>query len=33
KAAVEYFKTLDDLPEEPVFVEWRNGRAVRIGRP
>ncbi|HIQ32435.1 MAG TPA: S-layer protein, partial [Methanothermococcus okinawensis] len=33
KAAVEYFKTLNDLPEEPVFVEWRNGRAVRIGRP
>ncbi|HIQ38992.1 MAG TPA: S-layer protein [Methanothermococcus okinawensis] len=33
KAAVEYFKTLEDLPDEPIFVEWRNGVAVRIGRP
>ncbi|MBW9220029.1 APHP domain-containing protein, partial [Methanothermococcus sp. SCGC AD-155-N22] len=33
KAAVEYFKTLEDLPDEPIFVEWRNGKAVRIERP
>ncbi|AXI25458.1 hypothetical protein CFE53_04650 [Methanofervidicoccus sp. A16] len=33
KAAVEYFKTLEDLPDEPIFVEWRNGEAVRIERP
>ena len=33
KAAVEYFKTLEDLPDEPIFVEWRNERAVRIERP
>ncbi|AXI25383.1 APHP domain-containing protein [Methanofervidicoccus sp. A16] len=32
KAAVEYFKTLEDLPDEPIFVEWRNGEAVRIER-
>jgi len=30
KAAVEYFKTLDDLPGEPIFVEWRNGTVVKI---
>ncbi|AXI25097.1 hypothetical protein CFE53_02575 [Methanofervidicoccus sp. A16] len=33
KAAVEYFKTLEDLPDEPIFVEWRNGKAVKIERP
>ena len=33
KAAVEYFKTLEDLPDEPIFVEWRNGVVVKIGRP
>ena len=33
KAAVEYFKTLEDLPEEPIFVEWRNERAVKIEKP
>ena len=33
KAAVEYFKTLVDLPDEPIFVEWRNGVVVKIGRP
>ena len=33
KAAVEYFKTLENLPDEPIFVEWRNETAVSIGRP
>jgi len=33
KAALEYFKTLEDLSDEPIFVEWRNGKAVRIERP
>jgi len=33
KAAVEYFKTLEDLLEETIFVEWRNGTAVRIEKP
>ena len=33
KAAVEYFKTLEDLPDEPIFVEWRDEKAVRIERP
>ena len=33
KAAVEYFKTLEDLPEETISVEWRNGTAVRIEKP
>ena len=33
KAAVEYFKTLEDLPDEPIFVEWRNGEAVKIEGP
>ncbi|GBF36276.1 S-layer protein, partial [Methanofervidicoccus abyssi] len=33
KAAVEYFKTLEDIPEEPIFVEWRDGKAVKINRP
>ncbi|MBW9221435.1 right-handed parallel beta-helix repeat-containing protein [Methanothermococcus sp. SCGC AD-155-C09] len=33
KAAVEYFKTLEDLPDEPIFVEWKDGVAVKIERP
>ncbi|ADG13545.1 S-layer family protein [Methanocaldococcus infernus ME] len=33
KAAVEYFKTLDYIPEEPIFVEWKDGKAVRIEKP
>ncbi|ADG13436.1 S-layer family protein [Methanocaldococcus infernus ME] len=33
KAAVEYFKTLDNIPEEPIFVEWKDGKAVRIEKP
>ena len=33
KAAVEYFKTLDNLPDEPIFVEWKNGSVVRIEKP
>jgi hypothetical protein len=33
KAAVEYFKTLDDIPDEPVFVEWKDGKAVKIEKP
>ena len=33
KAAVEYFKQLDDIPEEPIFVEWRDGKAVKIEKP
>ena len=30
KAAVEYFKTLDDIPNEPIFVQWKDGKAVKI---
>jgi hypothetical protein len=30
KAAVEYFKTLDDIPSEPIFIEWKDGKAVKI---
>ena len=30
KAAVEYFKTLDNLPDEPIFVQWKDGKAVKI---
>jgi hypothetical protein len=33
KAAVEYFKTLDYIPDEPIFVEWRDGKAVKIEKP
>ena len=33
KAAVEYFKTLDDIPDEPIFVEWRDGKPVKIEKP
>jgi len=33
KAAVEYFKTLDDLPNEPIFVQWKDGKAVKIEKP
>ena len=33
KAAVEYFKQLEDLPKEPIFVEWRDGKAVKIEKP
>ncbi|XRO75127.1 CARDB domain-containing protein [Methanocaldococcus sp. 28A] len=33
KAAVEYFKTLDDIPSEPIFVEWINGTAIKINKP
>ncbi|AEF96103.1 CARDB domain-containing protein [Methanotorris igneus] len=33
KAAVEYFKTLDDIPDEPIFVEWKDGKAVKIEKP
>ncbi len=33
KAAVEYFKTLDDIPSEPIFVEWKDGKAVKIEKP
>ena len=33
KAAVEYFKTLEDIPDKPIFVEWRDGVAVKIERP
>ncbi|ADG13714.1 hypothetical protein Metin_1056 [Methanocaldococcus infernus ME] len=33
KAAVEYFKTLDYIPEEPIFVEWKDGKAVKIEKP
>ncbi|MBW9220678.1 APHP domain-containing protein [Methanothermococcus sp. SCGC AD-155-M21] len=33
KAAVEYFKTLEDIPDEPIFVEWRDGKAVKINKP
>jgi hypothetical protein len=33
KAAVEYFKTLDDIPDEPIFVEWRDGKAIKIEKP
>jgi hypothetical protein len=30
KATVEYFKTLDDIPNEPIFVQWKDGKAVKI---
>jgi predicted transglutaminase-like protease len=30
KAVVEYLKTLDDIPNEPIFVEWKDGKAVKI---
>jgi hypothetical protein len=30
KAAVEYFKTLDDLPDEPIFIEWNYGKAKKL---
>ena len=30
KAAVEYFKTLDDIPNEPIFVQWNNNNAIKI---
>jgi len=30
KAAVEYFKTLDDIPDEPIIVEWKDGKPVKI---
>ena len=33
KAAVEYFKQLDDIPDEPIFVEWRDGKPVKIEKP
>ena len=33
KAAVEYFKTLDDIPNEPIFVQWKDGKAVKIEKP
>lgn len=33
KAAVEYFKTLDDIPDEPVFVEWQDDKVVKIEKP
>jgi hypothetical protein len=33
KATVEYFKTLDDIPDEPIFVQWKDGKAVKIEKP
>ncbi|AEH07210.1 CARDB domain-containing protein [Methanothermococcus okinawensis] len=33
KAAVEYFKTLDDIPSEPIFVEWKDNKAIKINKP
>ena len=33
KAAVEYFKTLEDLPDEPIFVEWKDEKAFKINKP
>ncbi|XRP96555.1 CARDB domain-containing protein [Methanocaldococcus sp. 16A] len=33
KAAVEYFKQLDDIPDEPIFVEWKDGKAIKIEKP
>jgi hypothetical protein len=33
KASVEYFKTLDDIPDEPIFVQWKDGKAVKIEKP
>ncbi|MBW9222160.1 S-layer protein [Methanothermococcus sp. SCGC AD-155-C09] len=33
KAAVEYFKTLEDIPEEPIFVEWKDEKAFKINKP
>ena len=33
KAAVEYFKQLEDIPEEPIFVEWKDGKPIKIEKP
>ena len=33
KALVEYFKTLDDIPDEPIFVQWKDGKAVKTEKP
>ena len=33
KAAVEYFKLLDTIPDEPMFVQWKNGAPVVINKP
>jgi predicted transglutaminase-like protease len=33
KAAVEYFKQLNAIPEEPIFVEWRDNKAIKIEKP
>ncbi|MBP2144546.1 hypothetical protein J2127_001729, partial [Methanococcus voltae] len=30
QAAVEYFKTLSEVPEEPILVEWVDGKAKKI---
>uniref|UniRef100_D7DTV2 APHP domain protein n=2 Tax=Methanococcus voltae TaxID=2188 RepID=D7DTV2_METV3 len=30
QAAVEYFKTLEEVPEEPIYVEWVNGEAKKV---
>ncbi|MCS3900830.1 S-layer protein, partial [Methanococcus voltae] len=30
QAAVEYFKTLEEVPEEPIYVEWVDGKAVLV---
>jgi hypothetical protein len=32
KAAVEYFKTLNDIPDEPVYVQWKDGKVVKIDK-
>ncbi|XRP97439.1 S-layer protein [Methanocaldococcus sp. 16A] len=33
KAAIEYFKILDEIPDEPIFVEWKDGKAIKIEKP
>ncbi|MBP2143848.1 hypothetical protein J2127_001016 [Methanococcus voltae] len=30
QAAVEYFKTLEEVPEEPIYVEWVDGEAKKV---
>jgi len=33
KAAVEIFKTLEDLPTKPIFVYWNDGNPIIVERP
>ena len=33
KAAVEIFKTLEELPDKPIIVDWNNGNPIIVERP